>query len=218
LIGASGDCFLGYDVPGSTKLWEKVRTCSSTTSVALYTDASCTTLYSPQPVGNPFPVGTCLTTNLPPGVTSYKITCAPPPPPFVMTVNYFSDGSCRTPVSGSTLNGAPNPLIGASGDCFLGYDNVPGSTKLWEKVRTCSSTTSITLYTDASCTTLYSPQPVGNPYPVGTCLTTNLPPGVTSYNITCALSVSATPSKSSAVSAVPVALCVAVAALIMLWI
>ena len=137
---------------------------------------------------------------------------------FIMTVTYYSDSSCSTPVSGSTLNGAPNPLIGASGDCFLGYDNVPGSTKLWEKVRTCSSTTSVALYTDASCTTLYSPQPVGNPYPVGTCLTTNLPPGVTSYNITCALSVSATPSKSSAVSAVPVALCVAVAALIMLWI
>ena len=132
----------------------------------------------------------------------------------VGSFTYYSDSSCATPL-GSTVNGAPNPLIGPSGDCFLGYD-VPGSTKPWEKVRTCSSTTSITLYTDASCTTLYSPQPVGNPFPVGTCLTTNLPPGVTSYNITCA--VSATPSKSSAASAVPVALFVAVAALFTLCI
>ncbi len=132
----------------------------------------------------------------------------------VVTFTYFSDSSCATPVAGSTVNGAPNPLIGAVNECILAYD-VSG-TQFWMKWTDCSSATaSRTLYSDSSCATLLSPQPAGNPYPVGTCLTTNLPPGVAASRITCRTFFF---PKSSAASAVPAGLFFAVAALVTLGI
>jgi hypothetical protein len=134
----------------------------------------------------------------------------------VGTFTYYGDSSCATPLNGTTVNGAPNPLIAAVNDCILVY-NVSG-TLFWMKMTECSSTTALrTIHTDSSCITLVNPQPAGNPYPVGTCLTTNLPPGVTSSKVSCAIRTFFFP-KSSAASAVLSALFVAVAALVTLCI
>jgi hypothetical protein len=133
---------------------------------------------------------------------------------FDLTWTWYSDNSCATPVSGSTFNGAANPLIVPSNYCFLVFDD--GTTRHYQKATECSSTTELLLYADASCGTPRNPQPFTNPTPVGVCINTNfLPPSVGSYKISCR---SFFFPKSSAASAVPVAFFAAFAALISLGI
>jgi hypothetical protein len=118
-----------------------------------------------------------------------------------VTVTYYSDGGCNTAL-GNSFQGVSNPLVVPLTTCVLSRN---AESIVYIKATSCSTTTSISVYTDSNCNTLMSPVPPGSPWSVGTCVNTNLPPGAGSLKFTC-----------SSASAASVTLFVAVAALVSL--
>ena len=123
---------------------------------------------------------------------------------LAVTVTFYTDNACKTPAA-STFQGAPNPNVAPLNKCTQSVTADAGRTALWSKPTVCTSSSStIQVWADKDCTTTF---PTTNTYNVGSCLTTGLPPGALSMQITC--------SSASAVSA---AVAVAISALLFLCI
>jgi hypothetical protein len=106
-----------------------------------------------------------------------------------VSVTYFSDNNCQTSVGG-TFQGTANPLVASLNQCVQAVTADSGRTALWVRPTSCSSTTSVIPYfTDNQCANVFPG--ASTTFNVGTCLTSQVPPGSGSFRVSCSSASSA---------------------------
>jgi hypothetical protein len=98
-----------------------------------------------------------------------------------ITVTYFSDNACKTPVPG-LVQGVANPFFTAMNDCTLGAILPEGN--VYVKPTLCSSSDfSFSLFGENTCSVQFQYGVLANK--TCSCITSNTPANAKSYRISC---------------------------------